>query len=80
MDKEVAGTVSPQIERKAGIRTLCPYAIWSLGIFIAIAIVTVGIIAVRCSRTGSYFTPAPSAYLPEITRVSAAEVKASISP
>ncbi len=70
--------MSPKVKRKARPRKWRRYGIWSLGIVLAIAIVTTGIITVRSSRTESYPFPAPSAYLPEITRVSAAEVKAKL--
>ena len=70
--------MSPKVKRKAGPRKWRRYGIWSLGIVLAIAIVTTGIIIVRNSRTESYPIPAPSAYLPEITRVSVAEVKAKL--
>jgi hypothetical protein len=46
-----------------------------LGIVLIIAILTTGIITIRSLGADSYITPAPSKYLPEIARVSAAEVK-----
>ena len=70
--------MSPKVKRKARPRKRRRYGIWSLGIVLAIAIVTTGIITVRSFRTESYPIPAPSAFLPEITRVSAAEVKAKL--
>jgi hypothetical protein len=49
-----------------------------LGIVLIIAIVTTGIITVRSSGTEADPTPASSAYLPEVTRVSVAQVKAKL--
>ncbi len=70
--------MSPKVKRKARPRKWRRYGIWSLGIVLAIAIVTTGIITVRSFRTESYPTPATGAYLPEVTRVSTAEVKAKL--
>lgn len=83
--------MSPKVKRKARPRKRRRYGIWSLGIVLVIAMVVIGIITVRSFRTESYptpapsalptesySTPAPSAFLPEITRVSAAEVKAKL--
>ncbi len=83
--------MSPKVKRKARPRKRRRYGIWSLGIVLVIAVVAIGIITVRSFRTESlpapapsalptesYSTPAPSAFLPEITRVSAAEVKARL--
>ncbi len=83
--------MSPKVKIKARPRKRRRYGIWSLGIVLAIAIVAIGIITVRSFRTESHPTPAPSAlpaesypapapsaFLPEITRVSAAEVKAKL--
>ena len=83
--------MSPKVKRKARPGKRRGYGIWSLGIVLAIAMVAIGISAVRSSRTESYPaptpsalpaesypTPAPSAFLPEITRISAAAVKAKL--
>ncbi len=83
--------MSPKVKRKTRPGRRRRYGIWSLGIVLVIAIVAVGIITVRSFRTESYPAPAPSAlptesyptlatsaFLPEITRVSAAEVKAKL--
>ncbi len=70
--------MSPKLKRKAGPRKRRRYGIWSLGIVLAIAILAIGIITVRSFGTESSPTPATSKYLPEITRVSAAEVKAKL--
>ncbi len=83
--------MSPKVKRKARPRKRRRYGIWSLGIALAIVMVAIGIITVLSFRTESYptpapsalptesySTPAPSAFLPEITRISAAEVKAKL--
>lgn len=83
--------MSPKVRRKARPRKQRRYGIWSLGIVLAIAVVAVGIITVRSFGTESppypvssalptelYPIPASSAFLPEITRISVAEVKAKL--
>ncbi len=83
--------MSPKVKRKTRPGRQRRYGIWSLGIVLAIAMVAIGIITVRSFGTDSlpalapsalpaesYPTPDPSAFLPEITRVSVAEVKAKL--
>ncbi len=64
--------------RKATPRAKRRYGIWGLGIVLAIILVATGIIASRSFRTDSYPTPTPSAFLPEIPRISVEEVKAKL--
>ena len=83
--------MSPKVKRKIIPERHRRYGIWSLRIVLAIAVVAGVIIIVRSLSTEpypasapsalpteSYPTPASSAYLPEITRVSAAEIKAKL--
>jgi hypothetical protein len=64
--------------RKTGQRKQRRYGLWSLGAILVIAVLVIGVIAVRSLGEEPYLTPAASAYLPEITRVSASEVKAKL--
>lgn len=70
MSRRKRGKATPRAKHRPGIRVL--------GIALAIIIVAVGIIVFRDPGTASPSTPTPSPYLPEIARISVAEVKAKL--
>ncbi len=70
MSRGKRGKSTPRARRRPGI--------WVLGIALAIIIVAVGIIVFRDPGTVPPSTPTPSSFLPEIARISVAEVKAKL--